>query len=451
MARMTLSTWIVALAWAGLLSAACGGGGSGGGGIIDGSADGFVGSGGGPDSGGLHDAPTGDAPGDGSPVIDSSEDAGPAAAACVTAGTSLANSFDPTFDNGLKTLPSLGFNITNFKGIRGDSKQRLIVFGTKSGVTSDALAVRFTEDGKLDTTFGTGGVAVFAPSAKSDSVFDAQVDALGRVYLTGLTHENGGKPQGSFVIRFTEGGVPDASFGDGGFVRLGDPVLSAVAEVILPVGDGVLVGGFRSQSNNTNPMGFILKLRADGSNDPSFPTLNAGTGFKALALGAGDTLFAGGDHVRKLAFSNPTSSIWLNQEFNLVEQLAAAPDGGVLVRTGGSFGSIDATGKKTYSKFASGFSNEWIAAYCDGRSLVVGSDINGDPKAADRPAAVRLDATGAFELGSSGGPATWPSLETAASTPGSWRVVGAFVRADGKVIVAAEDQDNAVVLVRFSP
>lgn len=131
-----------------------------------------------------------------------------------------------------------------------DSKGRLLVFGSESDgrsapsgsteggslVESEAVVLRFDPDGTLDPTFGGGGVVrstfgiestypmdsfpmIVATSGTVDSR-DRPVLAVGAVEPVGGCYAKGGPGlQTRAVVRLTEAGLPDPTFGVEGLAR----------------------------------------------------------------------------------------------------------------------------------------------------------------------------------------------------------------------------------------
>jgi uncharacterized delta-60 repeat protein len=146
-----------------------------------------------------------------------------------------------------------------------------------------AAVIRYSADGKLDTSFGEKGGYVLSelnqPPLNSyygkaaTSAEEAIADSAGNVtligglggYMTGIRSEYRMAPR--LVARLTAGGHLDTSFGDGGVIgETGFDGLGAVA----PYGDGLLLSG-RQRSGQQEPWSEALtRLNSDGSVDRSF-------------------------------------------------------------------------------------------------------------------------------------------------------------------------------------
>jgi uncharacterized delta-60 repeat protein len=168
--------------------------------------------------------------------------------------------------------------------------------GGKTVVAGASKIVRYDSDGKLDPTFGVGGVvAVPRPKGGVFVLSDVAVDSLGRVVLVGLTRPlpTNSTPDpvisSATVMRFAANGKPDRSFGtDGSLITdlgLGDPTTAegtyggpsvGLRSVVIDSQNRiVLSGGYVTElparcSRVVNSKGFVARLTQSGALDPSF-------------------------------------------------------------------------------------------------------------------------------------------------------------------------------------
>ena len=116
------------------------------------------------------------------------------------------------------------------------------------------ILLRLTQDGALDTTFGTNGYAVL--NVKAEGYTAIAIDALGGVV--------GFCPAG--LHRYDHHGVLDTAFANG--TASWQPLLdSGFAMVMQP--DGKLLVGGVGLNNNTRPM-TLWRFNTDGTQDVSF-------------------------------------------------------------------------------------------------------------------------------------------------------------------------------------
>jgi uncharacterized delta-60 repeat protein len=167
--------------------------------------------------------------------------------------------------------------------------------GGKVVVAGASKIVRYDEDGKLDPTFGHGGVVtVPRPTGGIFVLSGVAVDSLGRVVVVGLTRPlpTNSTPDpvisSATVMRFTAAGRPDPTFGTHGTLitefGLGDPKTKegtyggpsvGLRSVAIDSQNRIVVsGGYVTEvadcSRSVNSKGFVARLTQSGALDPSF-------------------------------------------------------------------------------------------------------------------------------------------------------------------------------------
>lgn len=167
--------------------------------------------------------------------------------------------------------------------------------GGKVVVAGATKIVRFTADGKLDPSFGNGGVVtVPRPTGGVFVLTGVAVDSLGRVVVVGLTRPlpTNSTPDpviaSATVLRFDANGKPDAGFGtDGRLITdlgLGNPAAPGgtysgpsigIRSVVIDSQNRiVLSGGYVTElancSRSVNSKGFVARLNVSGTLDTTF-------------------------------------------------------------------------------------------------------------------------------------------------------------------------------------
>jgi len=167
--------------------------------------------------------------------------------------------------------------------------------GGKLVVAGASKIVRYDEDGKLDPTFGQGGVVtVPRPTGGIFVLSGVAVDSLGRVVVVGLTRPlpTNSTPDpvvsSATVMRFDADGKPDQSFGTHGRLitefGLGDPKTKegtyggpsvGLRSVTIDSQNRIVVSGgyvteLASCSRSVNSKGFVARLTQSGALDPTF-------------------------------------------------------------------------------------------------------------------------------------------------------------------------------------
>ena len=158
---------------------------------------------------------------------------------------------DSAFDtDGIQTTSIGGFDdAANSVLIQPDGK---ILLGGHSLSASDYnfAVVRYNINGSLDAGFGSGGFVFTDLSGNSDDYGTAlQLETDNKILLTGYTNTGLGTFSDFAVVRYTDGGLPDASFGAGG---TGKTIIDFGADefsyTIALQGPYILLGGYKGAS-----------------------------------------------------------------------------------------------------------------------------------------------------------------------------------------------------------
>jgi uncharacterized delta-60 repeat protein len=212
------------------------------------------------------------------------------------AAASTPGSLDPTFGNGGKVLTPGGGATDAILQPNGD-----IIASGGFGVA------RFLPTGKLDTTFGTGGLAS-AGFAGGQSGTGVALQPDGKIIWVGSQGNPSFPAGGTFsfaVARFTANGTLDTSFGTGGHasVEFFAPPMQGAQEfagavLVQPDGKILVAGSARQGQIRFAPIqGALARFTANGTLDTSFGTggtilsSNMPDGITALGLDAAGHIF----------------------------------------------------------------------------------------------------------------------------------------------------------------
>lgn len=166
---------------------------------------------------------------------------------------------DSSFGSNGKVLTDISANAptTNDVALAGNGR---IVAGAKfslAGIGSVWAAVRYRPDGKRDSTFGINGVAYATVAGLSFSK-NTKLQADGKVVISGYNDS-------LTVIRFDTTGLPDASFGTAGRLRI--EAADKAGGLVFQSNGSMIVGATGADS------AFVIHRRLpNGSPDPSFGT-----------------------------------------------------------------------------------------------------------------------------------------------------------------------------------
>jgi uncharacterized delta-60 repeat protein len=257
---------------------------------------------------------------------------------------------DPTFGTGGKVVTD--FPAGTFRAaVTAQAGGKILVTGSFAGASASGYELaRFNPDGGLDATFGRGGEVLDTTL----SGYDAQAEADGMVLV------DGSDADGTLVVaRYDAQGQLDATFGAGGKIRTDFRTALLAAQ-----SDGkVVLAGSLAGASGSGPE--VARYNADGSPDATFGTGGQVAVPAALFVAAvavepdGKILLAG-------TGSNPTGPaesvlVRLNAE--------GTPDAGF--GTGGTVGDVALPQAVA------------LALQADGRILVAGTDAGPTPGVPD--------------------------------------------------------------------
>jgi len=159
-----------------------------------------------------------------------------------------------------------------------DGSGKILVGGTSNNGTTDMIVWRYDPaNGVLDSTFGTGGKAIYHSGANEYGQ-SVTLDEAGKILLLGDTLTN------NFVLcRFTDSGTLDATFGGGDGVVIygsGEVFGSSIASASS---GKILVAGYKGPSMHWKAT--LWRFNSDGTLDTTF---NSGQGYISSTLTAGD-------------------------------------------------------------------------------------------------------------------------------------------------------------------
>ncbi len=195
-------------------------------------------------------------------------------------------------DNGKKSFSfgsNAASNDDAFDGlVQPDGKFLLLGNAPKSsGLASgqQTLMMRFDENGNLDNTFGTGGKAVFDGNNGKTLAKAVALQKDGKIIVVGeFANDNTGD---MLVMRFLSNGRIDNSFGTGGVAHIGSANFKDEANDVLvqPNGQILVVGYFAPSASVTTVA--VARFNTNGTPDLNFGN---GDGLAVLKIGAGSSM-----------------------------------------------------------------------------------------------------------------------------------------------------------------
>jgi uncharacterized delta-60 repeat protein len=182
------------------------------------------------------------------------------------------------------------------RGLAVQSTGRIVAACRLAQTSSNPAAFwavrRYTSNGTLDTSFGSGGMV----TSPGDSLHGVAVDASDRIVAAGSRLDSDNISDAGLVVRYTSSGAVDTSFATAGEFLTGIPGHDAFLRVSL-LSDGriVLFGKFGSPE-----YAYIARLDSDGAPDTDygggdgFGDTVQGSGFYDMAVDADGNAVAGG-------------------------------------------------------------------------------------------------------------------------------------------------------------
>ncbi|MEN8200653.1 MAG: delta-60 repeat domain-containing protein, partial [Thermodesulfobacteriota bacterium] len=192
----------------------------------------------------------------------------------------LALTLDDSFSEEGWVTTRVGHHDDEGRAVAVQDDGRIVVAGSSSNMADDDFAlVRYTGEGKLDTTFNMDGRVITDVGGADDHANDLVITDNGKIVAAGYTLN--GTNRDFALVRYKSDGSLDESFGEGGVVALslqhGDEEISA----IVALEDGsVMAAGY--VSGTAGRVTALLRFLPDGSLDKSF----ADAGIAMVALGS---------------------------------------------------------------------------------------------------------------------------------------------------------------------
>lgn len=174
----------------------------------------------------------------------------------------------------------------------------LVIAGNAKAPGKDyrALLTRLSPAGKVDITYGGGGILVSTFGSPAAAFNDVVVDGEGRAVAVGYRSGPGPTDAGMLVARFTPTGAPDKGFGPGGLrilehtPRLGANFSSGNDVLVDGAGD-IVVAGIRPSATTTTSA--LWRLHGVAGTEPTDPVFALPNGISSSARAAQITAISG--------------------------------------------------------------------------------------------------------------------------------------------------------------
>jgi len=178
-------------------------------------------------------------------------------------------SLDGSFGTGGKVTTAVGSDNDFAYAVAIQADGKIVVAGTSLiGSTADFVLVRYTTDGSLDPTFGTGGKVTTAIGTGNDLAYAVAVQSDQKIVVAGYALI--GSTADFALARYTTTGSLDLSFGTGGKVTtsLGN---DDVANAVAVQSDGKIVAAGYTRAGSSADFA-LARYTTSGSLDATFDT-----------------------------------------------------------------------------------------------------------------------------------------------------------------------------------
>jgi uncharacterized delta-60 repeat protein len=325
-------------------------------------------------------------------------------------------SLDLSFGTGGIVTTPIGSGNDGAYSVAIQTDGKLVVAGRSgNGVNTDFALVRYTTNGALDLTFGTGGIVTTPVGSSNDWAFSVAIQTDGKIVVAGRSYN--GSNNDFALVRYTTNGALDLTFGTGGIVTT--PIGSGSDlgfSVAIQTDGNIVVAGVSSNGSNNDFA--LVRYTMNGALDLTFGT----GGIVTTPIGGAD------DQGQSVAIQTDGKLVVAGSSYNDGYDFAL-----MRYTTNGALDLTFGTGGIVTTDFGSGSNDQAfsVAIQTDGNIVVAGSSIiNGSyPDFA----LVRHTTNGALDLTfGSGGIVTtdFGSLHDQAYS--------VAIQTDGKLVVAGQ-------------
>lgn len=158
-------------------------------------------------------------------------------------------STDTSFNGGVQQANFGAFTESGFNAVRLQSDGRIVVAGNRysSGAydpTADFALSRYLDNGTLDTSFGTAGMTTTDRAGKLDNIICIALDVHDRIIAAGI-QQDAAEVEVFGINRYTRDGILDTTFGTGGRVltTFGAVTGNRAAWAALDADGGIVAAG----------------------------------------------------------------------------------------------------------------------------------------------------------------------------------------------------------------
>ncbi|SNB46773.1 hypothetical protein [Geobacter sp. DSM 9736] len=391
----------------------------------------------------------------------------------ISTAVAAPGALDTTFNSTGKSIYRGEAEVTDYgAGVALQADGKMVVVGyAHNGADHDILVTRYNSDGTLDDTFGNEGATTY-DGGDEDYAYAVAFQADGKIVLTGTSNIAG--DDRVIVLRYTDAGALDTTFGTEGSATYGEALWSMHGKALAIQPDGkILIAGDAGDpwgSNNFDVL--LLRYNTDGTLDEGFAMSGAAIydSFSSFDYGTAVSLLPDGKIVVAGHKMGATYDIFVVRfdTAGAFETSFVPYDGGPLVDDYSAAMVVDAAGKVVVAGYSHGpgVVDFVILRYDTDGTLDGGFGAGGarvyDSGGADYASAVRIQGDGKIVVSGSSNNGTNDDLVIArfnaigAPDPGFGSagimtynsgnndyIFGLALQSDGKIVGAGSIQNGA--------
>ncbi len=199
----------------------------------------------------------------------------------------------------------------------------------------DILLLRLNSDGTLDTTFGTNGYTIVSHSSRDDLAQSLALQPDGKIIIAGSITDSIDFYHQPTILRFTENGMIDSSFGTNGYVQFPATYIdNELNDLLIQPGGKIVAAGHYDVNGGGSSDFDVVMFRVDTNGIPDSTFGINGKVITAINAGVDDVFGMAQDTAGNIVLCGFTTQPTLNQDLLLLKYTSD----GVLIFTFGNNG-----------------------------------------------------------------------------------------------------------------
>jgi uncharacterized delta-60 repeat protein len=268
---------------------------------------------------------------------------------------------DPNFGTDGIVTTGIGTSDDEAFALASQSDGKLVAAGYSNNGSGKVISLaRYTRNGALDTTFGTGGKVTTAIGGADDEALALAIQSDGKLVIAGQSWN--GSQLIFALVRYNTDGSLDTTFNSTGIVTTAIGTVEDITFALKIQSDGKLVAAGISK-NGAQYRIALVRYNTDGSLDTTFNS----TGIVITTIGTID------DEACALAIQSDGKLVTAGYSNNGTQNVLAL----VRYNTDGSLDTTFGTGGKVTTAVGNDDDGEGVAIQSDGKIVATGTTNNG--------------------------------------------------------------------------